>query len=106
MVGLLLLKQQENLNAESVVEHWVRDPSCQYFCGMMQFQWETLCDPSDLVHFRKRIGEQGVALILSVSARMYGDTNKIYSLHGPWCIAWPRAKNTRTMNLTARPRWQ
>ena len=31
------------------------------------------CDPSDLVYFRHRIGEQGVALILAVSAQMHGE---------------------------------
>ena len=71
MVGLLLLKHLENLSDESVVDRWVRDPYYQYFCGMEEFQWELPCDPSDLVYFRRRIGEEGVSLIFTVSARMH-----------------------------------
>ena len=43
---------------------------------MSDFQWELPCDPSDLVYFRQRIGEQGVALILAVSAQMHGQRAK------------------------------
>jgi len=67
MVGLLLLKQLEDLSDERVVEAWVRNPYYQAFCGMEHFQWEFPCDPSDLVHFRKRIGEPGVEKIFQVS---------------------------------------
>jgi len=59
MVGLLLLKQLENLGDEVVVEHWVRDPYYQYYCVMSEFQWELPCDPSELVYFRRRIGKEG-----------------------------------------------
>jgi len=55
------------------VERWVENPYWQQFCGMSDFQWELPCDPSDLVYFRQRIGEQGVALILAVSAQMHGE---------------------------------
>ena len=60
MVGLLLLKQVENLSDERVVEAWVQNPYYQAFCGVEYFQWNPPCDPSDLVHFRKRIGEEGM----------------------------------------------
>ena len=63
MVGLLLLKQIENLSDERVVEAWVRNPYYQAFCGSEHFQWRFPCDPSELVHFRKRIGESGVEKI-------------------------------------------
>ena len=72
MVGLLLLKQMYDQSDEDVVERWVENPYWQQFCGMSDFQWELPCDPSDLVYFRQRIGEQGVALILAVSAQMHG----------------------------------
>ena len=68
MVGLLLLKQMYDQSDEDVVERWVENPYWQQFGGMSDFQWELPCDPSDLVYFRQRIGEQGVALILAVSA--------------------------------------
>ncbi len=76
MVGLLLLKQMYDQSDEDVVDRWVENPSWQQFCGMSDFQWELPCDPSDLVYFRQRIGEQGVALILAVSAQMHGERAK------------------------------
>ena len=76
MVGLLLLKQMYDQSDEDVVERWVENPYWQQFCGMSDFQWQLPCDPSDLVYFRQRIGEQGVALILAVSAQMHGERAK------------------------------
>ena len=40
---------------------------------MEHFQWRFPCDPSDLVHFRKRIGESGVEKILQVSISIHGE---------------------------------
>ena len=76
MVGLVLLKQMYDQSDEDVVERWVENPYWQQFCGMSDFQWELPCDPSDLVYFRQRIGEQGVALILAISAQMHGKRAK------------------------------
>jgi IS5 family transposase len=73
MVGLLLLKQMFNVSDETVVGQWVQNPYWQFFCGMEQFQWELPCDPSDLVYFRRRIGETGVGLIMAVSAGLHGE---------------------------------
>ncbi|CAN5777035.1 IS5 family transposase [soil metagenome] len=39
---------------------------------MSEFQWELPCNPSDLVYFRRRIWETGVALILAATARLHG----------------------------------
>jgi IS5 family transposase len=72
MVGLLLLKQLENLSDERVVEAWVQNPYYQAFCGMEHFQWQFPCEPSDLVHFRKRIGESGVEKIFQASVLLHG----------------------------------
>ena len=58
MVGLLILKYLEDLSDEVVVERWVRDPYYQYFCGEQTFQWGQPCEPSELTHFRNRIGEE------------------------------------------------
>ena len=73
MVGLLLLKQLENLSDERVVEAWVQNPYYQAFCGMEHFQWQFPCDPSELVHFRKRIGEAGVEKIFQASVLLHGE---------------------------------
>jgi transposase, IS5 family len=72
MVGLLILKQVYNLADETVVEEWVSNPYFQYFCGEMLFQWKFPCDPSDLVHFRHRIGENGIEKILGMSILLHG----------------------------------
>jgi hypothetical protein len=45
----------------------------QYFCGERFFQWGFPCDPSELVHFRKRIGEEGVEKIFTVSVVLHRD---------------------------------
>ncbi len=76
MVGLMLLKQLENLSDERVVEGWARNPYYQAFCGMTEFQWSLPCDPTDLVYFRKRIGEDGARLIFETSVELHGDDAK------------------------------
>jgi len=73
MVGLLLLKQLENLSDERVVEAWVQNPYYQAFCGMGYFQWNFPCDPSELVHFRKRLGEAGVEKIFKACVALHGE---------------------------------
>jgi IS5 family transposase len=72
MVGLLLLKQIDNLSDERVVEAWVQNPYYQAFCGMEHFQWVLPCASSDLTHFRKRIGEAGVEKIFQASVALHG----------------------------------
>lgn len=72
MVGSLLLKRIYNLGDETLYEAWIRDPYMQYFCGMAHFEHKFPCDPSDFVHFRKRIGEQGVEKIFTYSVLLHG----------------------------------
>lgn len=66
MVGLLILKQLENLSDEAVVLQWKRNPYYQAFCGMQEFQRRLPCHSTELVHFRKRIGPEGVEVRMSV----------------------------------------
>ena len=73
MVGLCILKHMENLSDEALVKRWVRNPYYQSFCGEKEFQWKLPCDPSDMVYFRKRIGEKGFEKILAVSIVVHGD---------------------------------
>lgn len=70
MCGLLILKHVRNLSDESVVEQWSENAYYQYFCGMLEFTPSFPCNASELVHFRKRIGEKGMELILSESIRV------------------------------------
>ena len=73
MVGLLLLRQLENLSDERVIEAWVQNPYYQAFCGETRFQWKFPCDHSEFTYFRKRIGESGAQLIFEVSVKLHGD---------------------------------
>ncbi|MDD7885493.1 IS5 family transposase [Flavivirga sp. 57AJ16] len=72
MTGGLMLKRLYNLGDETLCEAWVRDPYMQYFCGMSHFEHNFPCDPSDFVHFRKRIGKAGVEKIFSYSVLLHG----------------------------------
>lgn len=73
MVGLLLLKQLENLSDEAIVIQWKRNPYYQYFCGCDEFQGSQPCHSTELVKFRKRIGKEGMELIFKVSVQIHGD---------------------------------
>lgn len=72
MVGLSILKHMENVSDEVIVQQWVQNPYYQAFCGELEFQWQFPCDPSDLVYFRKRIGEKGFEKILASSIVIHG----------------------------------
>jgi IS5 family transposase len=72
MVGLLVLKHLRNLSDESVVEQWAENAYYQYFCGEAVFAAKEPCVPTELVEFRKRIGEEGIELILKESIRING----------------------------------
>lgn len=72
MVGCLLLKQMYNLGDESLPNAWVRDVYFQYFCGGVFFEHTFPFDPSDFVHFRKRIGEAGIGKIFAYSVKLHG----------------------------------
>jgi IS5 family transposase len=72
MVGSLLLKRIYNLSDERLCEAWAMNPYMQYFCGMAYFEHKFPTDPSDFVHFRKRIGEQGVEKIFASSVKLFG----------------------------------
>ncbi|WP_329904827.1 IS5 family transposase [Porphyromonas pogonae] len=75
MCGLLILKHLRNISDESVVEQWSENAYFQYFCGMQEFTPSFPCNASELVHFRKRIGERGIELILAESIRVNDDKN-------------------------------
>ncbi len=60
------------LGDETVVEQWVQNPYWQYFSGENIFQWKFPLEPSDLVHFRDRIGESGAQKIFQISIKLHG----------------------------------
>ena len=70
MVSLLILKYVRNLSDENLVEQWSENCYYQYLSGEQNFQPKIPCVPTELVAFRKRIGEAGVELILKESIRI------------------------------------
>lgn len=76
MISLLVLKQLHDLSDETIVERWVENPYFQYFSGETIFQWEFPCHPTDLVYFRKRIGEDGIKKIFQMSIDLHGKKAK------------------------------
>jgi len=62
-----------NLGDEMVVvDEWVHNYYTLYFSGEKAFQWDLPCESSDLVHFWKRIGEEGVKKIMNLSIDIHG----------------------------------
>jgi IS5 family transposase len=76
MVALLMLKHIRNLSDESVVEQWAENAYYQYFSGEQTFTAKEPCEASELVHFRNRIGAEGIELILQESIRINGKGGK------------------------------
>lgn len=86
MVSLLILKQVRNLSDESVVEQWAENSYYQYFSGEQCFCSSIPCVPTELVEFRKRIGKEGMELILKESIRVNGDDANDSNLSGDTTI--------------------
>jgi len=76
MVSLLILKHLRNLSDESIVEQWAENAYYQYFSGAEFFTPGAPCEASELVHFRNRIGAEGIELILKESIRINGKDGK------------------------------
>jgi len=71
IVGVVFLKRMFNESDESVVDRWKENPYWQYFCGEVNFQHQWPFDPTELIKFRKRMGEQGMERILQVSIDLF-----------------------------------
>jgi IS5 family transposase len=71
IAGLLLLKEMFKESDESVVERWIENPYWQYFTGEDFFQNKQPFDPSEFVHFRKRLKEKGLEYILSQTVALH-----------------------------------
>ncbi len=76
MVSLLILKHIRNISDESVVEQWFENIYYQYFSGEKSYACGVPCEASELVHFRNRIGDEGIELIFKESIRVNGKDGK------------------------------
>jgi IS5 family transposase len=70
MVGLHLLKYMYALSDEEVCARWRENPYYQYFCGEKYFQHDLPIERSSMTHFRKRVGDKSLELILQESLRI------------------------------------
>ncbi len=75
IVGLLLLKQIYDLGDETVMDRYIDSPYFQHFCGEIYFLYDYPSDSSDFVHFRKRIGDEGMKVIFKQSIDLFGKEN-------------------------------
>jgi transposase, IS5 family len=64
MVGLCYLQHAFRLFDEEVITRWVENPYWQYFCGFDYLQLELPIDQSSLVRWRRRVGREGIELLL------------------------------------------
>ena len=60
MASLLYLKHAFNLSDSDLVQRWSQDVVWQYFSGNDFYEPRLPCDPGQIGHFRKAIGEAGV----------------------------------------------
>jgi len=60
-----------NLGDETVLERYLENPYWQHFCGEVYFQYTFPFDPSDFVHFRHRIGPEGMKKIFKQSIDLF-----------------------------------
>lgn len=63
--GLLMLKHMEAISDERLIEQWVCNPYYQYFCGETRFQHRPPVNPTTLIKWRKRLGEEGMEWLLT-----------------------------------------
>jgi len=77
MTSLLILKSVYNLSDEKLIEeHWEMNAYFQYFSGEIHQKWGQPCAASDLVYFRKRIGEEGIEKVFKHSIDKHGKDGK------------------------------
>jgi len=71
IAGIVILKRVFNESDESVLDRWVENPYWQFFCGEVYFQHELPFDRTELIKFRKRIGDRGAEQILKLSIHLF-----------------------------------
>ena len=71
IAGIILLRRIFDESDESILDRWVENPYWQYFCGEIYFQYEPPCDRTELIKFRKRIGEKGSEILFKMSVQLF-----------------------------------
>ena len=73
IVGVIMLRRMYNQSDESVLNRWVENPYWQYFCGEIYFRYDFPFDRTELMKFRRRIGEKGAERILKATVDLFGN---------------------------------
>lgn len=71
IVGIIMLRRMFNQSDESVLDRWVENPYWQYFCGEVYFRHDYPFDRTELIKFRRRIGEKGAEQILKATVNLF-----------------------------------
>jgi IS5 family transposase len=71
IAGVILLRRIFNVSDERAIDQWIENPYWQYFCGEVYFQHSAPFDPTELIKFRKRIGEEGAEKLLKLSIDLF-----------------------------------
>jgi IS5 family transposase len=71
IAGIVLLKRIFDESDESVLDRWVENPYWQYLCGEVYFCHQLPFDRTELIKFRKRIGEEGSEQLLKMSGQLF-----------------------------------
>ena len=69
----------------------------QYFCGMRCFEHRFPFDPSDFVHFRKRIGETGFEKIFEYSVKAHGKESGTEKMETKWHLSDTTVQENNTI---------
>jgi IS5 family transposase len=67
IAGLFYLQHLYGHSDEGVLSAFLQSPYYQHFCGCVHFEHELPIDPSSLVRWRKRVGEEGLEWLLTQS---------------------------------------
>lgn len=71
IVGIIMLRRMYNQSDESVLDRWVENPYWQYFTGEVYFRHDYPFDRTELIKFRRRIGEKGAEQILKATVNLF-----------------------------------
>jgi len=67
VAGLFILKHMHDLSDEVLCARWLENPYYQFFCGELSFCHQLPFDRSSLTHWRQRLGEEHLVVLLQES---------------------------------------
>ena len=79
VAGLLILKHMHDLSDEVLCARWLENPYYQYFCGEQSFQHKLPFDRSSLTHWRQRLGEEQLSVLIQESLSVAHKTGALSS---------------------------